>query len=73
VLVAGGHAAGVGGAVLASAELYDPASQAWSATGAMPVGLARHTASLLTNGTVLVAGGVGTDGRALAIAEVFDP
>jgi hypothetical protein len=33
----------------------------------------RHAASLLTNGKVLVAGGLGEDDRALNSAELYDP
>ncbi|PYL38621.1 MAG: hypothetical protein DMF34_06295 [Verrucomicrobia bacterium] len=68
VLVAGGT--GVSGS-LASAEIFDPSNpaagfQALSAT--MRAARARHTATLLNDGKVLIAGGddAGT-------AEIFDP
>ena len=64
---------------LASAELYDPVSGTWTATGSMSVGRYRHSATLLPNGKVLVAGGnvsssaqIGSD-CCLASAELYDP
>ena len=54
VLVAGGY---LEAASLASAELYDPATGTWSATGSLATGARNHTATLLPNGKVLVAGG----------------
>ena len=55
VLVAGGEDASGG---LTSAELYDPSSGSWTATGSMTMYRAGQTATLLRNGKVLVAGGM---------------
>jgi WD40 repeat protein len=63
-------------AVHASAELYDPAAGTWSYTGSMNVKRIRHTATLLPNGKVLVAGGDDGSGTASgfhASAELYDP
>jgi hypothetical protein len=58
-----------------SAEIYDPVSGAWTITGAMAVARYGHTATLLPNGKVLVADGVGVSNNfaSLASAELFDP
>ena len=56
---------------LASAELYDPASGTWGATGNLADGRYFHTATLLPNGKVLVAGGL-NNGITLASAELYD-
>jgi hypothetical protein len=73
VLVAGGARPRNGPPdVLATAELYDPATDTWSPTGPMNVARLQHTATLLASGKVLVAGGNSQTG-ALATAEVYDP
>jgi hypothetical protein len=73
VLVAGGLQ-GSGGSTnaLASAEIYDPGTGAWTAAGAMSAARAGHTATALASGKVLVVGGE-NQGGALASAEVYDP
>jgi len=57
---------------MTSAELYDSASGTWTATGSLVTARDAHTATLLPNGKVLVAGGRGTTG-VLASAELYDP
>ena len=79
VLVAGGFAAH--GLYLTNSELYDPNSGKWTNTG--PLNVARtatrtghSTATLLSNGKVLAAGGnvyQGNANGALDSAELFDP
>jgi hypothetical protein len=44
--------------LLNSVELYDPTTGTWSETGKLNTHRYRHTATLLENGKVLVAGGV---------------
>ena len=48
-----------------------PASGTWTATGSMGTARYEHTATLLPNGKVLVAGGY--NGPALSSAELYDP
>jgi N-acetylneuraminic acid mutarotase len=58
-------------AVLSSAELYDPTTGTFKATGSMSTGRVGQTATLLQNGNVLVAGG-GSGSAQLASAEVYN-
>jgi deoxycytidylate deaminase len=73
VLVAGGADQMDGFGNLATAELYDPSTGKFTATGSMSIGRAEHTAALLTDGRVLVAGGYGGGTSPLATAEIYDP
>jgi hypothetical protein len=54
------------------AELYDPASRRFERTGSLGEWRDDHTAMLLRDGRVLVAGGWGIRG-VLASSELFDP
>ena len=69
VLVAGGKSST--GSVLASAELYDPATGLFNVTGSMSTPRYVHTATLLSNGQVLIAGGQSPATE--ASAELYDP
>lgn len=57
----------------AGAELYDPASGAFSRCGPMHTPRHGHTATLLPEGTVLISGGYDAAGRYLDTAEIYDP
>jgi N-acetylneuraminic acid mutarotase len=61
VLVAGGFGADYPFGSYASAELYDPANGTWTTTGSLVTRREQHTATLLPDGTVLVAGGIDRD------------
>jgi galactose oxidase-like protein len=63
---------------LATAELYDSATGAFSQTGSMTAARETHSATLLKDGRVLLAGGVsyggiGVFGGSLASAELYAP
>ena len=74
VLIAGGGSNGYPPSYLASAELYDPATGAFTATGNMVTPRADHTATLLPDGTVLIAGGFAVSLNAPSVrAELYDP
>ena len=62
-------------APLRSTEIYDPAADAFVTGGTLDEGRTNHTATLLEEGRVLVAGGAGGENGdlSLASAEVFDP
>jgi hypothetical protein len=71
VLVAGGA---TGPTVsLASAELYRPADDIWSAADTMATPRWKHTATLLPSGSVLVTGGSSMMETAMETAELYDP
>ena len=61
------------GNVLASAEVFDPASGSFSGTGSMSTRRMNHSATLLGNGKVLIAGGCDGSGTCLSSAELYDP
>lgn len=74
VLVVGGTEPSAAGVDLATAELYDPPSGTWSAAAALPRAFLGHTATLLPDGTVLVAGGWhSSDGRIERSSMIYDP
>ncbi len=72
VLAAGGNADWSWVTVVASAEIYDPATGEWTLTGSMNEPRLDAAAALLPDGRVLVAGGRGQSAERLSTAEVFD-
>jgi hypothetical protein len=76
ILISGSQITGSnGGSALASAELFDPGTGTFSATGDMVTPRFGHTATLLADGTVLVAGGTANanGGSPGARAEIYHP
>lgn len=73
VLLAGGTAWNTT-APLASAEIWSPATKTVTPTNSpMTAARASHTATVLSSGLLLIAGGIGADGTALNTTELFDP
>lgn len=75
ILICGGTSDANVGGVLDSAELYDPIAGNFTPTGAMKEARQGHTATVLPNGQVLIAGGSKNIGfrSELASAEIYDP
>jgi hypothetical protein len=87
ILIAGGEGFDSRGnpAVLDSAEVYDPAAQTFSCVGGAASGSSPacnssmttprilHSAALLPDGAVLLAGGLDNNGNILGSAELFEP
>jgi hypothetical protein len=72
-LVVGGYHCG---ATLASAEVFDPATNTWTPTGSMSQARDLFQAVLLQDGRVLVAGGhisLEPPYATFATAELYDP
>jgi len=57
----------------AGAMLYEPATNSWSAAGAMATPRSGHTATLLADGEVLVTGGGSLLLGELDSSEIYDP
>ena len=80
VLIAGGSSFDIGAPpsehaekfALSAAELFDPSVGTFTSTGSMAVARLWHTAALLSNGRVLIAGGVDDNGGILASAELYE-
>jgi hypothetical protein len=73
VLIAGGfREEGTSEIAIASAEIFDPSTNIFTNTGDMNEPRDGHTATLLPNGQVLIAGGWNQSGRT-STAELYDP
>ena len=68
-----GFSANINGA-LDSAEIYQPLQKKFSGSSqAMNTARSQHTATLLNDGKVLLAGGLDNNGAVIASAEIYDP
>jgi WD40 repeat protein len=75
VLFAGGHVGSFPFTNISNSELYDPAAATWSVTASLNTARSGHTATLLPNGKVLVAGGRNATSNpfnSLNSAELYD-
>src|SRR5437016_13703232 len=73
VLIVGGErSSGSSSTLLATAELYDPATGTFTSAGSMDTARYQHTTTLLNNGMVLIAGGSNANIN-FASAELYDP
>jgi hypothetical protein len=66
VLVTGG----ISSTIVANAEIYNPKLGVWSPTNFLTIPRLLHTATLLGNGTVLIAAGETFGGGVVASAEL---
>jgi Big-like domain-containing protein/Kelch motif protein len=78
VLIAGGNGNGVNGSDdIGACELFNPTTGTFTATGSLNIPRYWHTATLLQNGMVLIAGGysLGPDGYDThqLVAELYNP
>jgi len=76
VLLSGGFGGnGTGNVELSSCELYDPWTGLSSVTGGLTISRSSHTATLLPNGLVLIAGKTQNSGGpdAFPFADLYDP
>ncbi|HXN64752.1 MAG TPA: kelch repeat-containing protein [Candidatus Acidoferrales bacterium] len=76
VLIVGGKDGAMNQAILttnalATSEIYDPQSGSFTLSGNLSSAREGHTATLLSNGSVLVIGGANTE--VLASTEIYDP
>ena len=74
VLIAGGFGTGFATSALSAAELFDPATGTFSATGSMIQNRSSAEAELLADGGVLIVGGSGNQGDLLGSqGDLYDP
>ena len=57
ILIAGG--VGIGNKTVPAAELFSPVTNTWTGDGSLIFGRSSHATTLLSNGRVLVTGGIG--------------
>jgi len=73
ILVAGGQTDRDSITATATAEIYDPATGTFTATGSLAQPRSSGIAKALANGKILIAGGIGDGFIFVPTAELFDP
>jgi N-acetylneuraminic acid mutarotase len=75
LVTGGGHGFNTGPLIEKTAEIYDPSTGMWRLTDQMANARYGHTATLLSDGRVLIAGGAGRGGDCMSMvtAELYDP
>ncbi len=74
ILLTGGCSAYSCATATGVGEIYDPSSDTFAQSGTMSVVRTFHTANLLNNGKVLIAGGYSNTGNGVSnVAEIYDP
>ncbi|NDD39493.1 MAG: hypothetical protein EB082_13995 [Verrucomicrobia bacterium] len=72
VLVSGGYTSYAAKSFANRAELFNPVTGTWTNSGSLNTSRGYHTASLLPNGMVLIAGGANSSDGELASTELFN-
>ncbi len=72
LLMTGGYGGSQSNSFLASGRIFNPSNGNWNGGGNLGTGRKDHTATLLNDGRVLLAGGIGSGFVALTSAEVSD-
>ncbi|MCP3136551.1 Kelch repeat-containing protein [Pyxidicoccus xibeiensis] len=73
VLAIGGSTNTSGTDEVRNVDIYDPATNTWTAAAPLTFGRVKHTATLLPSGKVLVVGGYNADNSVARIPELYDP
>jgi hypothetical protein len=58
---------------VSTAEIYNPGPQTFSVTGSLNTARASAGSAVLSNGTVLIAGGIDASGNSLSSVEIYNP
>ena len=57
---------------MSEVEIYNPTDSTWSVAGNLLIGRTNHQVAELSDGRILIIGGIGTEGM-LASVEIYEP